>query len=89
MLAVRVRANPATPRPRFGFAMSRRMGTVVVRNRIRRRLREAARLSGATGQADVVVIARPEARAASYQELDRTLRALLRQAGLLGGEGRE
>lgn len=82
-LVVRVRPNPEVSRPRFGFAVGRKVGSAVIRNRVRRRLREAARLSGASGGADVVVIARARAGAASYQELERTLRALLRAAGLL------
>lgn len=36
--------------PRFGFTVTRRIGNAVVRNRIRRRLKEAVRLSGAEGR---------------------------------------
>lgn len=82
-VVVRVRANPDLSRPRFGFAVGRKVGNAVIRNRVRRRLREAARLSGAAGGADVVVIARARARGASYQELERALQELLRTAGLL------
>ncbi|MEE9278297.1 MAG: ribonuclease P protein component [Dehalococcoidia bacterium] len=82
-LVLRVQQNPDTPVPRFGFAVGKRLGGAVVRNRLKRRLREAARLSGARGTADVVVIARAPARHASYQELERTLRSLLRRAGMV------
>lgn len=81
-LVVRVRANPETPCPRYAFAASRKVGGAVVRNRIKRRLREAARAGKAEGQVDVVVIARPQARDATYQDLARTLRRLLSDAGL-------
>lgn len=44
-------------RPRVGFTVSRALGGAVVRNRIRRRLREAARanLAGLTAPVDVVI----------------------------------
>ena len=77
-------AGPAqAPLPRFGFVVGKRVGGAATRNRLKRRLREAARLSGARGEADLVVIARARARDASYRELERVLRSLLRQAGLL------
>lgn len=84
-LALRTRANPETETPRFGFAVGKRLGGAVVRNRIKRRLRAAARLSGAEGRTDVVVIARNGSQRASYQELDGALRVLLTRAGLLVG----
>ena len=86
-LVLRVRPLPAgaaqAPLPRFGFVVGIRVGGAVTRNRLKRRLREAARQSGARGAADLVVIARARARDASYRELERVLRSLLRQAGLL------
>ena len=36
-------AAPATGHPRFGFTVTKRVGNAVVRNRIRRRLRELVR----------------------------------------------
>lgn len=82
LLVLRVRANPDTPVPRFGFAVGKRLGRAVARNRVKRRLRAAARESGARGGADVVVIARSRALTAPYPELYRALRALLREAQL-------
>ncbi len=84
-LVLRVRANPEIAVPRFGFAVGKRLGGAVVRNKIKRRLREAARISGAEGGADVVVIATGAAREASYHELEGTLQELLRRAGLVQG----
>jgi ribonuclease P protein component len=58
-----------------------------VRNRVKRRLREAARhkvLSRAVGW-DIVITARPAAAQASYAELDAELRQLLTRAALWRG----
>jgi ribonuclease P protein component len=42
-------AGTDEPRPaRFGFTVTKKIGNAVVRNRIRRRLREAVRLVGAS-----------------------------------------
>ncbi len=86
---LRVRANPTTPVPRFGFAVGRRLGHAPARNRLKRRLRESARLSGAEGKADVVVIARRQAMEAPFPALDQSLRGLLARAGLLSREAAE
>lgn len=47
LLEIRERQPDETPEdaPRFGFTVTRKVGNSVVRNRIRRRLREAVRLA--------------------------------------------
>lgn len=65
--------------PRVGFSVSTRVGGAVVRNLVRRRLRESSRaiLAGLEGPVDLVVVARPEAASASFAELDAELRELI------------
>ncbi|MDZ5619349.1 ribonuclease P protein component [Nocardioides sp. HM23] len=56
---------------RVGFVVSRAVGNAVVRNRVKRRLRHAARarISLLPGGTLLVVRAQPPAAAASYEEL--------------------
>jgi ribonuclease P protein component len=58
---------------RVGFTVARTMGVAVVRNRIRRRLREAARLNLGTVGDDVDVVIHPKKSAltAEFAELCR------------------
>ncbi|MCC7077318.1 MAG: ribonuclease P protein component [Acidimicrobiia bacterium] len=62
-----------------GYAVGRNVGGAVVRNRLRRRLREAARLhvDRAAIDATYLVIARPGAERLSFEELSALLVACL------------
>lgn len=83
-LRARARTGQASKQPcRFGFAVSARLGGAVQRNRIRRRLRESTRRLNADGDCeglDVVVIARQGAVEAKFEQLDSTLRRLVRRS---------
>ncbi len=72
---------------RFGFATGRTIGGAVVRNRTRRRLREALRVMAPLFQPgwDVLIIARPALATADHQALVEVLERLLRRGGVLGG----
>jgi ribonuclease P protein component len=71
------------PCTRYGFVVSKRVGKAVVRNWLKRRLREGLRsLSAATGW-DLVLLARPPAAQASYHDLREAIANLLSRARLL------
>ena len=68
-----------------GLTVGVKLGHAVVRNRIRRRLREIYRLheSRFLPGWDIVVVARARAVTASYGQLERSYLALAGQAGIL------
>jgi len=75
---------------RYGFITSKRLGKAVVRNRVRRRLRESVRVQPVNPGWDVVVSTKSRAAQANFQELNRAVVQLLGKAGILaesaGGE---
>ena len=68
---------------RLGYTVSTKLGHAVTRNRVRRRLREIARLNGPAMRQgwDLVVVARQRSVNAPYQKLER---AFLDACGTLG-----
>ena len=70
---------------RVGFTVTRKVGNAVVRNRARRRLREAARLVLAetpVAGCDLVLVGREATRRRDFSALQDDLRAALRKAGV-------
>ena len=63
---------------RYGFSVSRRVGKAVVRNRVKRLLREIMRKVLLQMGWDIILLARPSAAQASYATLEKTVRNLLR-----------
>ncbi len=75
---------------RFGVAAGTALGGAVVRNRVKRRLREGLRTLDAPPGWDIVVSARKAAVRASYHQLlDDMTRLLVRASVLPKGERRE
>ena len=73
---------------RFGLATGRKLGGAVVRNRVRRRLREGLRAMAPSFQPgwDVLIIARPAIVETDYRFLVETLRRILQRGGVVGGQ---
>ena len=71
---------------RYGFSVSRRVGKAVVRNRVKRLLREILRITSLEPGWDIIFIARPAAATADYASLEKSVKDLLLRAGLLKGE---
>lgn len=89
-LLVTVHASNGLKHPRFGLTVSRKVGNAVVRNRVKRRLRDAVRRhpaarDGSLDGVDVVFIARSRAAGADHAALanavDEALRAVIGRRG--------
>ena len=88
-LVVYARRNGAQQN-RVGYTVSNKLGCAVVRNRVRRRLREIYRLGEERFRPgfDIVVVARHRAAGAEYARLEREMLGSMRALGLLPGEER-
>jgi ribonuclease P protein component len=84
-LSLGVLSVNAGERVRAGFVTSRKVGGAVVRNRIRRRLREIVRRHqhDLTGGIWIVTIASPRAGSASYAALEDEWLRLAERASIL------
>ncbi len=81
-LVVQARDRDDGRAPRVGFTATKKLGNAVIRNRIKRRLREAARLA-LPGQArqgfDYVLIGRPGTAERSFAEIRNDLNSALKR----------
>ncbi len=70
---------------RVGITVSKKLGHAVVRNRIRRRFREAYRLNEDKFLPgwDIVIVARSRAICADFSELTKSMLKLAEKAGIL------
>jgi ribonuclease P protein component len=82
IIQLHARAEDAETSARIGFTTTKKLGNAVARNRIRRRLKEAARLSlpsVAHPSHDYVIIGRPIAATINFQQLQAELSEGLRK----------
>ena len=81
-MVVQMRARGDDAPPRVGFTATKKIGNAVVRNRVKRRLRELARL-GLAAQArpghDYVLIGRAPSFARAFPDLAKDLSAALKR----------
>ncbi|MEX0750507.1 MAG: ribonuclease P protein component [Dehalococcoidia bacterium] len=82
LLVVRIHPNEGDI-TRFGFVAGKVVGGAVVRNRVKRRLREAARKLDVKPGLDIIIGARKAAADADSHELNRALASLLARGGAL------
>lgn len=88
LVAVAAARNQQPDQPaRFGFTVSRRVGSAVVRNRVKRRLREVARGASVNDGWDIVVTAFPQSASSDSDQLATSLDRLSRRLGLHTAEG--
>ena len=83
-------ARPDSGPARIGFTVTRKVGNAVVRNRTRRRLKEAARLllrDQPIAGVDLVLIGRDSTRRRKFTDLMQDVRRALAKTGveLIGG----
>lgn len=74
------------PIARFGFSVGHRTGTAVVRNHVKRLLRESVRQEATKQGWDIVFVARRPTATARYQEIRQSVHSLLQKATLLDQE---
>lgn len=68
---------------RYGFSVGRRVGGAVVRNKVKRRLREILRPLSLQPGWDIMFIARPRSAVFDFASLEKAACGLLERAGLL------
>jgi ribonuclease P protein component len=88
LLLMRYRRN-GLDRTRYGISTGRKVGSAVVRNGIRRRLRTILRTLDREVQPgyDILLVARPAAAGVRQADLDAALRQLMRAASVLASNG--
>jgi len=74
---------------RYGFSVSKRVGKAVIRNRIKRQLREVLRTNPINAAQDIVFIVRPAAAGADYANLKKSVESLLSRANFPEAEDKE
>lgn len=67
---------------RIGFSVGKRVGGAVVRNRVKRRVKEATRLAQIQSGWDLVLIARKDASSADFSNIQSSVNDLLGRSGV-------
>ena len=67
---------------RFGLSVSKRVGTAVTRNQVKRRMRHVLADMNIADGWDVVVTAKPQSSGVSYAMLGETIQRLFKRLGI-------
>lgn len=81
-LAITAARLEGEAQPRFGLAVGKRVGGAVVRNKVKRRLRELLRTLDVEDGWNLVVSARPAAAEAGFDDLAKSLGTLAERLGV-------
>jgi len=81
LLVVKILPNGEL-RNRYGLVVGKKVGNAVVRNKVKRRLREIIRGARLQGGWDIMIIARGTTSLSDYQKLKSALEGILSRAGL-------
>ncbi len=76
--------NNGRPLSRYGLSVSKKVGNAVVRNRVKRRLREILRATPLKAGHDIIFIVRPATASTDYGNLKKAVENLLSRAHLVG-----
>jgi ribonuclease P protein component len=68
---------------RYGISVSKHIGKAVVRNRVKRVLREILRLTPMSPGWDIILIARSPSAGGDYQEINKSVLKLLSRAHIM------
>ncbi len=71
---------------RYGLSVSRKVGNAVIRNKLKRRLREIHKIESIMPGWDIVYILRPASAEASFDSLKKSVETLLTKADILERE---
>lgn len=80
--------NEVKGQTRIGFAVSKKIGTAVMRNKIKRRLREAVRplIPQIKENYHIIIVARSRIRTAAFSELQKQLFNIFNKNRLVSGD---
>jgi ribonuclease P protein component len=68
---------------RWGLVVSKKVGSAVVRNRVKRVLREILRQTDLKPGWDIVIVTRPYINSMNYEEIKSQVNVMLKEAGLI------
>lgn len=85
-ILVLIHSSSRQPNVKIGLSVTKKIGSAVVRNRVKRRLREAVTplLPEIRPGCRLIFIARSPILDASFKDIESTVRRLLKKAGLVG-----